>query len=68
VFGKRLFRAKTGRAKLPLSRFYTVWRLGGSLALPGFRVSKHALSPACNRMLLSVPGAKSSDGWPGTVT
>jgi len=44
VFGKRLFRAKTGRAKLPLSRFYTVWRLGGSLALPGFRVSKHALS------------------------
>ena len=33
-----------GRARLPPSRFCTLWRLGGSLALPGFRLSKYALS------------------------
>ncbi len=29
---------------------------------------RHGFSPACLRMLLRVPGARSSPGWPVTVT
>src|SRR5262245_56478575 len=51
-----------------------VWhisRIVGSRHLDYDRVSHHdfvSFSPACFNMLLSVPGAKSSDGLPAMVT